>query len=556
MPFTAQDLIEDRSEPVSATLDNAVVDALELMIENDFSQLPVIDDENHPKGLITSDGILRGLSNFGVTIEKLSVRDVSERADTYSLDDNIFDLLEGLRLQPAVLIVDGEDRLVGIVTSYDTTVYFRRRAEDIMLVDDIESHLKDHINAAFTDRRSGELDQEALQAAIDEVSNAQAYSGVKQAVTRYLKHLDGHKLKSEWITEACAHLVTTGKELGDLTLYQYTELLLHKSHWSDYKASFSVDDKAIRKLLDGVRDTRNALAHFRNEITRAQREQLRFCLRWLEQNLPNAPEYASRPMASEPPAVSDAGGLVPIDEELDERDSRYAKLALYLQGLSSAEDRVRLSFDEVGEIIGHPLPPSSNHRSWWANDSVSHVQSIQWLDAGWRVASVNMSEGVITFTRSRERELAYIDFFSLLMADFRKKAEFPVRDASPDGTNWINVMALPRVGYQLAGVTFSFARRKRFRVELYLDTGDRDDTKAVFDVLYSQRDEIEREIGTELAWERLNTKRASRIAFYADGSITDSDEDLTRLREWAVDAMIRFQRAIVDRADNALRSLV
>ncbi len=554
MPFTAQDLIEGRSEPVSAMLDNAAADALALMIENDFSQLPIIDSEKYPIGLITSDGILRGLSNFGVTSEKLSVRDVSERVETYSLDDNIFDLLEGLRLQPAVLIVDGEDRLVGIITSYDTTVYFRRRAEDIMLVDDIESHLKDHINAAFTDRRTGELDQEALQAAIDEVSNAQAYNGVKKAVSRYLRHVDEHKPKPEWIEEACAHLITTGRELGDLTLYQYTELLLHKSRWSDYRASFSVDDKAIRKLLEGVRETRNALAHFRNEITRAQREQLRFCLRWLEQNPPNISEYIAPQLVLEPVAEHDEGQLVPVDEELGERDSRYARLALHLQSLAVGEDRVRFSFEEIENIIGHPLPPSSNHRSWWANDSVSHMQSIQWLDAGWRVSGVNISERFVTFSRGKERERDYIDFFSALLADFREQAEYPVRSVSPDGASWINAMAMPRMGRQLASFAFAFTRGKRFRVEIYIDTIDQEENKRVFDALYSQRDDIEREVGAELAWERLNTKRASRIALYTDGSITDSDEDLARLREWAVDVMIRFQRAIVDRADKALRA--
>jgi CBS domain-containing protein len=49
----------------------------------------------------------------------------------------------------AVLIVNAEGSLIGIVTSYDTTEYFRRRVEDMMYVEDIESTLKDFIRAGF-----------------------------------------------------------------------------------------------------------------------------------------------------------------------------------------------------------------------------------------------------------------------------------------------------------------------------------------------------------------------------------------------------------------------
>jgi CBS domain-containing protein len=553
MPFTAQDLIEDRPEPTSTVSDAPVISALELMIENEFSQLPVIDEEKQPIGLITSDGILRGLANFGVTIEELRVRDVSEPVRTYSVDDNIFDLLEGLHVQPAVLIVEGEERLVGIVTSFDTTAYFRRRAEDMILIDDIESALQAHITAAFTDARTGELDSAALQMAIDEVSNAQILSDAREAIYRYLRNVEGHKPRREWVEEACSPLLGTDRELEDLTLYQYTELLLHKSRWSDYKDSFGVDDKAIRGLLEGVRDTRNALAHFRGEITKTQRDRLRFCLRWFEKHPPIVPEpidYTSLP------EVGQVEELAPVDEELGERDSRYARLALHLRGQPQQVQRLPMSFDEVADIIRHPLPPSSQHRSWWANDSVSHVQSIQWLDAGWRVASVNMSERIVTFSRIKERELAYIAFFSALLAGFREAAEYPVRDASPDGASWMHILNLPRNGRQLATVVFAFSRGKRFRVELYIDTGHQDENKAVFDALHNQRNVIEQEVGAELSWERLNKKRASRIAIYADGSITDSEEKLARLREWAVEAMLRFQRAIVERADAALQVML
>ncbi|HMN12804.1 MAG TPA: DUF4268 domain-containing protein [Bellilinea sp.] len=550
MPFTAQDLIEGRPQPVTTDSQATVTSALELMIENDFSQLPVIDEERRPKGLITSDGILRGLSNFGVALEKLHVRDVSEPYRAYSLDDNIFDLLEGLRNQPAVLIVDAENCLQGIVTNYDTTLYFRRRAEDMMLIDDIESMLQEHINAAFTDKRTGERDKQALQAAIDEVYNAEAISNIKAAINRYVRHLDGHKANKQWIKEVCGSLEKRGKKLGDLALNQYTALLLHKSRWSDYSSSFSVDNQAIRNLLEGVRDTRNVLAHFRNEISNAQREQLRFCLRWLEQNPPVVPESVEAEEIPEEPEIEE---LTPVDEQVGESESRYSRLALFLRSLPQKTKRISLTFKDIEQILDHELPPSAQeHRSWWANDSVSHSQSIQWLDAGWRVAGINMSEKTIKFARSEERERMYIDFFSALLAQFRERATFDVKEVSPDGSSWVAVQSLPYSGKKVALLGFAFTHGQRFRAELYIDTGDRDETKAIFDALLAQRYAIEEDVGEELTWERLDEKRATRIALYTKGSITDDAESLANLREWAINAMNRLEQGIVQRAEEVM----
>lgn len=48
-----------------------------------------------------------------------------------------------------------------------------------------------------------------------------------------------------------------------------------------------------------------------------------------------------------------------------------------------------LSFAQVEQIIGVPLPASaSTHQAWWGNDATSHVQAKAWLLAGWRTDEV------------------------------------------------------------------------------------------------------------------------------------------------------------------------
>ena len=66
--------------------------------------------------------------------------------------------------------------------------------------------------------------------------------------------------------------------------------------------------------------------------------------------------------------------------------------------------------------------------------------------------------------------------------------------------------------------------------------------KRVFDWLLQQKAEIEDELGEPLAWERFEGTKATRLALYRPGHITDAPEELDALRKWAVKAMIRFEK--------------
>jgi hypothetical protein len=100
----------------------------------------------------------------------------------------------------------------------------------------------------------------------------------------------------------------------------------------------------------------------------------------------------------------------------------------------------------------------------------------------------------------------------------------------------------PFAGY----TTSSFTRNRRPRVDLYIDTGDRERNKAIFDALFARRIQIEEAFGETLRWERLDTKRAARIASYYDEAITihSSDEALEKLRAWGARALMQLKQAI------------
>ena len=562
MPFTVQQLILDHQRPQTVFAADPLPRALELMAEYEYSQLPVVDGNDRPLGLVTSDSILRALNHFTVTPSDLRVADAMIRAVTKRNDEDLFDLLDDLRDTYAILIVDGEGLLVGIVTNYDTTDYFRRRTEDIMFVQDVETMVKEFVLAAFTNTDS-ELELESLAAAIVDITPSDKALRIRfrNALMCYLELKgDQPQPQHQWLEQAfTAHLeVKSGpRSLDDLTLYDLNQLFLHDQRWPFYRATFSLKPDAIRRLLDPVRQTRNALAHLR-EITPQQREQLHFCKEWLAGHQPPSPILApSQPVvqpvdlplvepftdAAAPEVASDPDDIQPVEEIAVPGESRYEELARWLKRQPRRDERVQLSFREVEEIIDTELPPSARrHRAWWANDSVSHVQSLSWLSADWRVASINMSEERVIFARIREREIAYIDFFSALISNLNQAA--PVfRSPSPDGQSWIvpaRVVVEKRV---LGFFSFSFTRDARFRVELYLDSGDPVINKKLFTHLsesYQKRDLSAELPGERFSWEELPDKRASRIAIYHPGSITRPAEELAALREWAIPVMIRF----------------
>jgi hypothetical protein len=558
-------------------MDASILDALTIMQRHDYSQLPIVDADKKQQGIVTAESILRTQKNLGAPLGKLKVQHAAKSAAKSAPDDNIFDVFELFYKHPAVLVVDSDDVLMGIITPWDAAAHLQRRAEDLMLIEDIESAIKEHILASFTDRNSGVLLQELLDTAISNMvdHSEQTLKDIMGSLKKYLAKAEvSHNPKTEIVQDAFDKLINQNrqnKSFNELTLNQYIELLLQGERWNAYGQTFSLDAEFLRKLLMEVRDIRNQLAHFRDEINEDQRGLLRYCRDLFERHPVPEITLVTKPIDDKTlndPLLS----VEPTEDELAPGESRYARLSLHLQQLPMKQQREELAFEEVEKILEGGLPASAwQHRSWWANDSVSHVQSQQWLDAGWRVAKVNLTERKVSFVRAKERETAYIEFFSRLLSNLREKADFPIRPRFPTGTSWhtIGWYENPE-GVYTGTLGYSFARTKQFRVELYIDTGEKTQNKNMFDVLSKEIQAVQDNLnidyvraainqvpmlhtspGTgsipdmrDIHFERLDDRRASRIAIYNPGSITDSEEELEQLQQAAVIMMIVFYKLL------------
>jgi hypothetical protein len=69
--------------------------------------------------------------------------------------------------------------------------------------------------------------------------------------------------------------------------------------------------------------------------------------------------------------------------------------------LAAKGDRsISLTFTEIEDLIGRPLPPSASgtaSRQWWSN-APSHTHARAWLSLG-RKAKLNLREQMVTFSR-------------------------------------------------------------------------------------------------------------------------------------------------------------
>jgi hypothetical protein len=138
-----------------------------------------------------------------------------------------------------------------------------------------------------------------------------------------------------------------------------------------------------------------------------------------------------------------------------------------------------------------------------------------------------------------------IRFFIQLQEELKGGPEFATRPNTPTGEAW-QVLA-PAGGVEGAGLYYiaAFAPDNQFRLELYIDTGDRIRNNRIFDALAAQRWAVEDALGSALSWERMDDRRAARVAWIHSGSISDPDEELANLRTWAADAARRFA-AVLD----------
>ena len=137
-----------------------------------------------------------------------------------------------------------------------------------------------------------------------------------------------------------------------------------------------------------------------------------------------------------------------------------------------------------------------------------------------------------------ERGERYRTFFQSLIDTLRVEHRFTnARKGQPQ--SWYSFSS----GLRGIGYNPSFSPRRGIaRVEVYIDRGDQEINKEMFDSLRSISDSIENSLNDTLEWERLDNRRACRISAVREGTIEDDPETLEELQRWMVDRLLAHKR--------------
>jgi len=193
--------------------DEPVARAATLMLNHNFSQLPVMLNEREVKGIVTWRTIGRRFV-LGKPCE--AVREVMEPHQEISADASLFSAIELIVQHDCVLVRDSERKICGIVTTHDLGSQFGSLAEPFLLLGEIENHIRGILSP---------ISKAELTAAADPADGD--------------REID---------------------DVADLTFGEYLRLLTDRKMWS--KLQLKLDQKTFTQHLEEVRKIRNDVMHF------------------------------------------------------------------------------------------------------------------------------------------------------------------------------------------------------------------------------------------------------------------------------------------------------
>ena len=452
MPYPLSKLLEGRDEPVTVIPSDLASSALSTMGLHDFSQLPVVDNTSKLVGLITVESILTAIVRYQKMPTEFSVQDCMHfKPRVRSEEDDLAAALADIEQSGVVIVTDQQNRVKGIITDFDTASYFRAKAEDILLIEDIETTLRSLVMLAFQSPDGTQDENSLARAVVQAVSPEQNQDQFRSAICNYLQESDGQLPPNEAGLESAyavfAEVKNPDRGVSDLTFAEISKMWIAEDRWPRYSGQISLERASVFKRLDEIRVIRNKVFHFRGDVSREESKTLENCRDWLQYHyqklLPSfmgeeriieeiiadqniaieeaiAKERASRDIliseiekelqakvAEAEKAKSEAKALMELaitdkddDMSMSMPVSKYAALGRWLEGIPNNVSTTWIGFPKLEELIDATLPRSAFiHRSWWANNYDGHSQATLWLKAGWETDIVDFERERVRFRR-------------------------------------------------------------------------------------------------------------------------------------------------------------
>ena len=285
--------------------------------------------------------------------------------------------------------------------------------------------------------------------------------------------------------------------------------------------------------------------------------------------------------------ISELGKVLGLELELQSREARVGAFSLDLLALESGTNRTVIienqlqptDHDHLGKLLTYAGGYDAQVIIWVAKEfRDEHRQAIDWLNQrtdketefygvvvevwtidGSRpapyfnlVATPNEWQREATETirmgNTSERNLRYKAFFQNLIDKLREQRFTNVFKAQPQ--SWYSFSA----GYgERAQYAACFGQGGTVRVEVYINSNDKDWNKTLYDQLFERKMHIESELGDSLVWERLDHRQASRVSLVRRGSIDDDEKALVEINDWLISRLLEFKQGFGPHLDEFAR---
>lgn len=148
------------------------------------------------------------------------------------------------------------------------------------------------------------------------------------------------------------------------------------------------------------------------------------------------------------------------------------------------------------------------------------------------------------------RSIAYQDFWQPLIDALRDKYQF-TNSRAKRTQSWVFFAS----GVSGIRIGAAFAGKNRLQVELYIDVGDQETNKAIFENLRKYCPEIERNFDQPLVWEVLDNAKASRIRIdFPNITLDQIAGREEEIRHWLITNIIKFKDVFSKYLRNAVET--
>jgi hypothetical protein len=139
--------------------------------------------------------------------------------------------------------------------------------------------------------------------------------------------------------------------------------------------------------------------------------------------------------------------------------------------------------------------------------------------------------------RLKNRHVVRLKFWEQFLNTSNKKTKL-FDNNSPSKESWIGK------GVGLRGISINLVISSKYcRSEIYINKGDADANKTLFDAFYKLKDEIETTMGENLVWERMDDKVTCRIKCELQGVSYFEEADWNKMNEFMIEKTQKMIKA-------------